>query len=198
MMLSISFVINSEIQSVDQDNAFILSTGSNLSLLENKLINFLLSCIRVDDTHFRTILVTYDAIYRIFDYDPRKGGRQDRIDKVVLSLKGKMIHFTPASGSPYYCGTIPWFEICEKAGIYVTANYQKSSYRSVSSIVFTVLNKNSKKRAQNDVPLPDVAFCIMNSIDGSEEKCCIVNVSGSLRQYRKDGFNSDVQDGILA
>ena len=66
--------VNSVIQSVDQDNVFILSTGSNLSLLENKLINFLLSCIRMDDDSFRTMLVTYDAIYRIFDYDTGKRG----------------------------------------------------------------------------------------------------------------------------
>ena len=107
-------VVNSQKQSVDQDNAFILSTGSNLSLLENKLINFLLSCIRMDDTAFRTVLVTYDAIYRLFDYDQKKRGRMDRIDKVVDSLKTKEIHVTHMPGSPYYTGIIPWFEICER------------------------------------------------------------------------------------
>ena len=290
-------IINSEIQSVDQDNSFILSTGSNLSLLENKLINFLLSCIRIDDTEFRTILVTYDAVYRIFDYDPRKGGRRDRIDKVVESLKDKMIYFTPAPGSPYYCGTIRWLEVCvrvdgdslngkdyykfkfsralepyllnlknrftkcnysliqsfrnkysaklfmilssekpgyavsykysylsfllgysdlenpdkmpqfsnfrrdilngalielrEKAGIYATVNCQKSSYRSVTNIIFTVLSKNAHKRTQNETPLPDVAFCMRKNEEGEDEKYCLVNVGGAFTNSRSYHLYAD-------
>ena len=289
--------VNSVIQSVDQDNVFILSTGSNLSLLENKLINFLLSCIRMDDESFRTMLVTYDAIYRIFDYDTGKRGRIDRIDKLVTGLKGKTIHITPYPGCPYAAGEFPWFEICEKvedetwdgkelyrfkfhekltpfllnlkknftkcnysliqsftnkysaklfmilstekpgyavehqydkltfilgykdldnlekkpqfsnfkrdvlegamqelkekAGIYATVNYKKSSYRSVSSVCFTVLSKSQKKRIVSENPLPDVAFCV-NGFTG--EKCCLINVGNTFSRVQRYNLDTEVQE----
>ena len=110
---NITSVTNSKDQSVDQDNEFILSTGSNLTLNESRIINFLLSCVRIDDRTFRTIEISYDAMCRILNYNPKSGGRIEYIAKIVECLKDKQIFCRDRASANNEIVTVPWFDICE-------------------------------------------------------------------------------------